>query len=66
MVTSDLWSDIELILGEMFIMIPKKAFAGLLVTLQLTFLNYLQSAANLFLHNFFDKDSIKVLLGLQL
>ena len=66
MVTSDLWSDIELILGEMFIMIPKKAFVGLLVTLQLTFLNYLQSAANLFLHNFFDKDTIKVLLGLQL
>ena len=32
MVLSDLWTDIDSILGEIFMMIPKKAFPGLSVT----------------------------------
>ena len=31
MVSSDLWTDIDSRLGEIFAMIPKKAFAGLSV-----------------------------------
>ena len=31
MVSSDLWTDIDSTLGEIFVMIPKKAFAGLSV-----------------------------------
>ena len=31
MVSSDLWTDIDSRLGDIFVMIPKKAFAGLSV-----------------------------------
>ena len=31
MVSSDLWTDIDSRLGEIFLMIPEKAFAGLSV-----------------------------------
>ena len=44
MVSSDLWTDIDSRLGEIFMMIPEKAFAGLSVmTVGDLLSNYLQS-----------------------
>ena len=66
MVLSDLWTDIDSYLGEMFMMIPEKTFAGLSVMtvtglLQLSFVR-----EKLLFSEFHGKDSMKHLIFLQL
>ena len=66
LVSSDLWTDVESILGEIFIMIPEKTFAGLSVTTIFDLLLLPPVRGNLTFSQFSDKDSLKHLLGLQL
>ena len=66
MVSTDLWTDIDSRLGEIFMTIPEKSFTGLSV---MTVADLLQPAPvrrKLIFPHFSDKDSIKLLLGLQL
>ena len=48
MVSSDLWTDLNSKLGEVFMMIPKKNF----LVFYLTFFNSLYLEKNLHFHNF--------------
>ena len=66
MVSSDLWTDIDSQLGEIFMMFPEKAFAGLSVMNAADLLQLPPLRGKLILSQFSDKDSIKHLLGLQL
>ena len=66
MVLSDFWSDVDSRLGEIFIMIPEKAFAGLSVMIVVDLLQLPPVRGNLVFSQFSDKDSMKHLLGLQL
>ena len=66
MVSSDLWTDIDSKLGEIFMMFPEKAFAGLSVMNAADLLQLPPLRGKLILSQFSDKDSIKHLLGLQL
>ena len=52
MVSSDLWTDVDSRLGEIFMMICEKAFSGLSVMTVQTCLNYLQSEENLYFQDF--------------
>ena len=58
MVSSDLWTDIDSSLGETFMMIPEKKFSGLSDMRKLI--------GELIFSQFFNKDSMKHLLGLKL
>ena len=66
MVSSDLWKGIDLRLGQIFMMIPEKAFAGLSVMTVADFLQLPPVRRKLIFSQFSDKDSMKNLLGLQL
>ena len=66
MVSSDLWKGIDLRLGQIFMMIPEKAFAGLSVMIVADFLQLPPVRRKLIFSQFSDKDSMKNLLGLQL
>ena len=66
MVSSDLWADIDSRLGETFMMIPEKAFAGLAVMAVAALLQLPLVRGKPMFSQFYDKDSIKHLLGLQL
>ena len=66
MVLSDLWTDIDERLGEIFAMIPKKAFAGLSVMTVLDVLQLPPVRGKLIFSQFSGKDSMKHLLGLQI
>ena len=66
MVSSYLWADTNSRLGEISILIPEKAFAGLLVMTVADLLQLTQARNKLIFSQFFDKDSMKHLLGLQL
>ena len=66
MVSSDLWIDINARLGEIFMTIPGKAFAGLSVMAVADLLQLPPAKGRLIFPQFSDKDSMKRLLGLQL
>ena len=52
MVSSDLWTDIDSRLREIFVMIPEKAFAGLSVMTVADLLELLSIRGNLYFHHF--------------
>ena len=56
LVSSDLWTDIDSRLGETFMMIPKKAFAGLSVMTVADLLQLLPVKGKLIFSQFYDKD----------
>ena len=56
LVSSDLWTDIDSRLGETFMMIPKKAFAGLSVMTVADLLQLLPFKGKLMFSQFYDKD----------
>ena len=56
LVSSDLWTDIDSGLGETFMMIPKKAFAGLSVMTVADLLQLLPVKGKLIFSQFYDKD----------
>ena len=64
MVSNDLWIDIDSRLGELFIVISEKAFAGISV-MTVTDLEK-EVRGKLVFSQFSDKDSMKHLLSLQL
>ena len=66
MVSSDLWTDIDSRLGEIFLMIPEKAFAGLSVMDVADLLQLPPVRGKPIFSQFSDKDSMNHLLGLQL
>ena len=66
MVSSDLWTDIESRLGEIFMLIPEKAFAGLSVMVVAEWLQLPPVREKPIFSQFSDKDSMKHLLVLQL
>ena len=66
MVSSELSTDINSSLGEIFMMIPEKAFAVLSVTTVTELLQLPPFREKLISSQFSDKDSMKHLLGLQL
>ena len=66
MVSSDLWTDIYSRLGKIFIMLPEKAIAGLSVMTVADLIQLPPVRAKRIFSQFFDKDSMKHLLGLQL
>ena len=66
MVSSDLSTDINSSLGEIFMMIPEKALAVLSVTTVTELLQLPPFREKLIFSQFSDKDSMKHLLGLQL
>ena len=66
MVSSDLWADIDLRIGEIFMMIPKKAFAGLSVITVADLLQLPPVRRKLIFCQFSDKNNMKHLLALQL
>ena len=65
-VSSNLRTDIGSRLGEMFMMIPDKAFAGLSVMTVADLLQLPSVRGKLIFSHFCDKDSLKHLLGFQL
>ena len=66
MVSSDLWTDIDSRLGEIFVIIPQKAFADLSVMAVADLLQLPPVRGKPIFSKFSDKDSMKHLLGLQL
>ena len=66
MVSSDLWTYIDSKSGEIFIMIPEKNFVGLSVMSVPNLLELPPIREKFVFSKFFDKDSMKHLLGLQL
>ena len=66
MLSIDLWTNIDSRMGEIFSMIPEKAFAGLSVVTVADLLQLPPVRGKLIFSYFFDKNSIKNLLGLQL
>ena len=66
MLSSDLWTDIDSRLGEIFLMIPEKAFAGLSVMDVADLLQLPPVRGKPIFSQFSDKDSMNHLLGLQL
>ena len=66
MVSSDFWTDIDSRLGEIFMIIPEKPFAGLSVMTVADLLQLPSVRRKLIFSQFPDKDSMKHLLGLQL
>ena len=66
MVSSDLWTDIDSKLGEIFTMIPEKSFAGLSVMTVVNLLQQPPARRKLIFSRFCGKDSVKQLLRLQL
>ena len=66
MVSSDLWTDIDSRLGEIFLMIPEKAFAGLSVMDVADLLQLPPVRGKPIFSQFSDQDSMNHLLGLQL
>ena len=66
MVSSDLWTYIDSWLGEIFMMIPQKGFAGLSVMTVADLLELLPVKGKLVISQFSVKDSMKHLLCLQL
>ena len=66
MVSSDLWTDIDWRLREIFVMIPKKKFAGLSVMTVADLLQLLPIRGKLIFSQLSDKDRMKQFLGLQL
>ena len=65
-VSSDLWTDIDSRLGEIFMIIPEKVFAGVSVVTVSFMLQLSRLRGKLLFSQFSDKDSAKDLLGLQL
>ena len=61
-----IWTDIDSRLGEMFMMILEKAFAGLSVMTVADLLQLSSVRAKLIFARFSGKDGMKHLLGLQL
>ena len=66
MVSNDLWTDVDSRLGEISLMIPEKAFAGLLVMTVAGLLQLPPVWGKPIFFQFSDKDSMNHLLGLQL
>ena len=66
MVSNDLWIDIDSRLGELFIVISEKAFAGISVMTVTDLLQLPSVRGKLVFSQFSDKDSMKHLLSLQL
>ena len=66
MVSSDLWTDIDSRLGEIFMVIPEIAFTGLSVMTVADLLQLPPVRGKYICSQFSDKDSMKHLLGLQL
>ena len=66
MVSSDLWTDVDSRLGEMFIMTLEKAFSGLSVMTVADLLQLPRVRGKLIFARFSDKDGMKHSLGLQL
>ena len=59
MASSDLWTDINSKFREIFMMIPKKAFAGLSVITVADFLQFSPVRGKLIFSQFFNMDSMK-------
>ena len=66
MISSDLWTDFDSRLGEIFIIIPETLFAGLSVMAVGKFLQIVLVRKKVVFYEFSDKDSIKIVLGCQL
>ena len=66
MISSDLWEDIDSRLGEIFMKIPEKAFAGISVITVGDLLQLPPVRGKLIFSEFCDKNSMKHLLDLQL
>ena len=67
MISSDLWTDFDSRLGEIFIIIPEALFAGLSVMPVDKFLQIpLVRVKEVVFYEFSDKDSMKIVLGWQL
>ena len=66
MVSSDLWTDIDSRLREIFMMIPEKPFSALSVMTAADLLELPPVRGKFIFCQFFAKDSMKHLLGLQL
>ena len=65
MVSSDLWTDIESRLRGIFMMIPEKAFSGILAMTIADLLQLPLVREKLIFSQFSAKDSMKHFLGLQ-
>ena len=61
MVSSDLWTDIDAKLGEILMMIPEKAFAGLSVMTVADLLELPPVRGKLISPQFFDKETFIML-----
>ena len=66
LISSDLWTDFDSRLGEIFIIIPETLFAGLSVMAEDKFLQILLVRVKVAFYEFSDKDSMKFVLGWQL
>ena len=66
MVSSDLWTDVDSKFGEIFMMTPEKAFAGLSVMTVSDLLQLHPVKGNLMFSQISEKNNIKHLLGLHL
>ena len=66
MLSRDLWTDINSRLGEIFLMIPEKSFAGPSVMTIVDLIQVRPVRGKLMFYQFSDKNSMKNLLGLQL
>ena len=65
MVSSDLWTDTDTKLGELFKIIPEKTFAGLSVMTVADLLQLPRVRGKLIFSQFSDMDSMEDLLGLR-
>ena len=65
MISSDLWTDFDSRLGEIFIIIPETLFPGLSVMAVGKFLQIVLVRKIVVFSEFSDKDSIKIVLGWQ-
>ena len=65
-VSSALWTDIDSRLGEIFMTVPEKAFAGLSIMTVADLFQIHSIRGKLIFSQFYDKDSMKHLLSLQL
>ena len=66
MLSSDLWTDIDSRLGEIFMMIPEISFAGLSVVTVADLLQLPPVRGKLIFSRFSDKDSMRHLFGLAI
>ena len=66
LVSSDLWTEVDSRLREIFMMLPEKDFAGLSIMIVAQLLQLPPARGKLLFSRLSDKNNMKHLLGLQL